>query len=697
MNIIHNYFKKYFRLNFLFICFIMFLQVETFSQFKNAWMSVGSVHNWYSEIGSELEEMGFVKTQQDGMQYPAYLRYQDMQAMRGMWIGAKDFTDEQGQYFSYKVINIGPRPPAFYPAYPIEFKMISKFNPTEVSVDGNLSYQKDVQIDEIDPSLIWDRMLVNTINTQLGITMTRKIFQFSQQFNDNYIIYDYTFKNTGNVDADPEIELPSQTIKDVYFYFHYRNAVNKQVRFIIGNSTGWGKNTMNDARGDGPINSSGDPANEYFRAQFSWHGYTSEKDVAYDNIGGPIWQISSDAKPFVSSDDTVGRLAGTQFLGLLTLHADKSATDKSDDFNQPSTTTYENSDDPLYLAGANAYNVDLMTRQYSLISKGHMSPRHAKLVEPSGDYAIQKANPNGNNSGGYNFNNGYGPFTIGPGEEIHIIMVEAAAGMNYDEQVRIGKLFKTGAVTAEQKNREVMKSRDSLFQTFRRAIANYESGWNIPSPPFPPSTFDVTSGGDKISLSWTLNPDDPNPPEKIKIYRALGDYDKPYEMITEVNASVNSYDDKEVIRGFNYFYYITAVGPEQPGGPGTPAGRLESGRYYTQTYDPANLLRQAGQTLSQIRIVPNPYIVNAQGNVRFPGVIDQDKIAFYNIPGNCTIKIYSELGELIKIIEHTNGSGDENWYNVTSSNQIVVSGIYIAVIIDNDTGEKHIEKFAVIR
>ena len=77
--------------------------------------------------------------------------------------------------------------------------------------------------------------------------------------------------------------------------------------------------------------------------------------------------------------------------------------------------------------------------------------------------------------------------------------------------------------------------------------------------------------------------------------------------------------------------------------------------------------------------------------------MDYDKIAFYNIPGNCTISIYTELGELIKTIEHTDGSGDEFWYSVTSSNQIVVSGIYIAVITDNSTGDKHIAKFAVIR
>jgi hypothetical protein len=55
------------------------------------------------------------------------------------------------------------------------------------------------------------------------------------------------------------------------------------------------------------------------------------------------------------------------------------------------------------------------------------------------------------------------------------------------------------------------------------------------------------------------------------------------------------------------------------------------------------------------------------------------------------------LGELIKTIEHKNGSGDEFWYQVTSSGQIIVSGIYIAVITDTVTGENHLAKFTIIR
>jgi hypothetical protein len=669
------------------------------AQYKSVWMSAGSLHSWFSEIGSELEEAGFVKTQQFGMQYPAIYPFQDMQAARGMWLGSRDFTDERGNYYPYKVVAIGPRNPAFFAAFPLEFTQSSKIELPIVTVDGIPTYQKDVEIDEIDPDMPYDRMINSVINTQLGVTINRKIMQFSQQFNDNYIIYDYTFTNTGNTDSDPDIELPDNTITDAYFFFTFRNSIVKQTRYIIGNNSGWGINTMNDFRGDGV---EVDPPDENFRAQFSWHGYYAEgKEVGYNNIGGPIWAISATARTYFDDrSDTIGRLGATHFLGTVTLHADRSATDETDNPAQPSTTSYENSDSPIFLAGANSFNADRMTREYEFMAKGHQAPRHARLVEPSGDYALQTAPPNvGNASGGISYNIAYGPYTIAPGEDVRIVFAEGAGVMGRADQVRIGRQFKTGEITAEQKNREVMKSRDSLFQTFRRAIDNFQSGFTLPQPPLPPAIFDVTGGGDRIRLSWTPADNDPNPPVAFNIYRAEQNLDSTYHLIHTASAGESTYDDINPIRGVDYYYYITAVGSPQTGGPGTPAGALESSRYYTQTYDPARLKRPAGTELSQIRIVPNPYVISGttpsstSPGVRYPG----DRIGFLNIPGECTIRIYTELGELIKTIEHNDGSGDEFWESVTSSNQIVVSGIYIAVITDNTTGQNHIEKFAVIR
>jgi hypothetical protein len=85
-------------------------------------------------------------------------------------------------------------------------------------------------------------------------------------------------------------------------------------------------------------------------------------------------------------------------------------------------------------------------------------------------------------------------------------------------------------------------------------------------------------------------------------------------------------------------------------------------------------------------------------------------LAFYDIPGQCRIEIFSELGELVDVIEHNDGSGDAFWDHTTSSRQVVASGVYIAVItvtndiVDSTTGEliyaegdRAFKKFVIIR
>jgi len=668
----------------LFITLFLLISSAAQAQFATKWMAVGSLQSWYSNMGCEIEE-GRVKVQQDGLQWPAIYPYQDMEAAKGLWIGVKNYTDAEGRFYPAKVVHVGPRVSGVGEFFPLEFKTISRFDPPKVFVDGNLSYSKPNDNDAVDPALKADRMIYNVVNTSIGLTMTRKILAFSQQYNDNYIIYDYTFTNTGNIDADPQIELPNQTLDSLYIFFQYRYAVCAQTRYVFGNATGWGINTMNDARGDG-LNPSttffpGNKDND-IRAQYSWHG-KYPPFTKYDNIGGPIWE--PDPYGYVDKFDTTGRLGAAQFVGVVTIHADRSATDTTDDPNQPSTTMYVGSDDPLNSQN-DQYNIPKMQNEYAWMASGHMSPRHADKVGPGGDPAL-------GTTGGYSIANGYGPYRLGPGQSIHIVMAEAAAGLDREACIEIGRAYKasggnnTAPITykgvQKTKNEWVYTGRDSLFQTFRRAIANYNSGYNIPQPPLPPSSFNVTSGGDRITLTWDI-PNDPTL-RGFRIYRAVARYDSTYHLIYEAQPTQNSYRDTSVVRGVAHYYYIVSVGD----------GGLVSGRYYTQSYDPAYLLRPPGSSLDAIRVVPNPYNIAADPNrLLYPN--EPNKIGFLNIPGECTIKIYTELGELIKTIEHTNGSGDEYWDLTTSYNQIIVSGVYI-VVIETPNGERAIRKFVVIR
>jgi hypothetical protein len=657
------------------------------------WLAAGSLHNWFSQMGCEIEVgRSSSADQQDGLQWPAWYGYQDCQAAKGLWIGTVNFTDQSNVNYPYKVVHVGPRVRGTGEFIPIKFEMVSKVEPPEILVDGVPALGKDVDNDRVDPTIKPDRMIVNEVNTAIGITMKRTIMQFSQQYHDNYMVMDYVFTNTGNVNADPAIELPNKTLDSVYFYFQYRYSVCADVRYVIGNATSWGKNAMNDARGDGV---KPDPPGEQYRAQFVWHG-KFPPFTAYDNIGGPIWPGVGD--PY-DVTDTTGRLGAAQFVGHVTLHADKSTTDSTDDPEQPRTTSWEGSDEPN-TSGNDQFNVSRMTDEYTnWIRRGHIKGRHADAVEPQGKFDEPIGDPALGTPGGFSNCDGYGPYRLAPGESIHIVMAEGANGLSRDRCISIGRRFRNNQISAKAKNDSVLTGKDSLFLTFKRAMANYNSGYNIPSQPPPPAFLYVTSG-DPISLTWDVfDPGDPNL-KGFRVYRATGRYDTEYEMIHEGSPTERSFDDASAIRGVAYYYYVVTVGdPALNTGVGeTPQTVLLSNRIYTQTFVPAYLKakRPAGQTLSDIRIVPNPYSISSDPSaLRFSG--EPDKIAFFNIPGNCRIRIYTELGELVNEIMHTDGSGDAYWNSISATRQVIVSGIYIVVFEDLDTGERTFRKLAVIR
>ena len=100
-------------------------------------------------------------------------------------------------------------------------------------------------------------------------------------------------------------------------------------------------------------------------------------------------------------------------------------------------------------------------------------------------------------------------------------------------------------------------------------------------------------------------------------------------------------------------------------------------------------------SLEAIRVVPNPYDIRSRV-FQFGEKSHYDRIAFYGLPPECTVKIFTERGDLIWEKVHDDGSGDELWDSLTSSGQIVVSGIYIAYF-ETPTGEAVYRKFVIIR
>jgi len=709
---IEKYRKHYFS---AFAVFVLVLSTglnELSAQYSIKWLNVGSFQSSYSEglVNREEEPWGNAPLMWPSMDYHA-----GNSRAQAFWMGATNFTDENGTTFPHKIAHIGPRSGGDVQFFAVEQSITSKFDP-EITVDGAKSFEKYVFVNTMDPSMKPDRIMTVSNNSRIGITTVATMNAFSQEYHDDYHIIEYSFTNTGNVDGDEDIEL-SADLEGVIFFFIHRYMVHDASSWIRGGGAPWGKFTMNDAVGDGHEDYDVD-----FRAQYAWAGLNPD-NTSFSSIGGPMMF------PHWASAgwDTTGRLAAGQMVGRVTIQS-PDTYGSGDTGSQPSTMGVMGSDDPNLTT--DEYNTTLMQIQYdnymspAKVGGGRIYPHHADDIEPDGNFDTPTNAPNiydgVYDEGGWSVIEGHGPYNIPFGGTVNIVVADGVNGLSMKAKYDIGKLYKaTGATpdesamleyngTSMTKNQWALTAKDSLFKTFERALANHAAGYSIPQPPYPPESFAVTSGTDKITLSWVASSSGPSR-TGWHVYRAKGTYNFPYvgealadhgglghELIAELSGSATSYEDATAARGESYYYFIQAVGDaaDNNGGALTPAGALKSNQHWTQTYLPASLKRAPGANLEAVRVVPNPYHVGATTDVRFS---DRDKLAFLDVPGSCTIKIYTQLGELVETITHTDGSGDEYWDQTTSSRQVVASGLYIAHITDDATGDTAERKFVIIR
>ena len=96
--------------------------------------------------------------------------------------------------------------------------------------------------------------------------------------------------------------------------------------------------------------------------------------------------------------------------------------------------------------------------------------------------------------------------------------------------------------------------------------------------------------------------------------------------------------------------------------------------------------------LSQIRVVPNPYIVTS----KYESMQNVREIQFMYLPPECNIYIYTVSGTLVKTINHISGEGSLSWNLLTDWNQALAFGVYIYVVED-PFGNTHQGKFALIK
>ena len=560
-------------------------------------------------------------------------------------------------------------------------------------------------------------------------------------YHDNYHIIEYDYCNTGNTDGDEEIELPNQTLHEVYFFRVHRWRGSEQAAWIGSGDQLWGRYTVHDVVGDGH---EGYPVD--FTAQYAWYGWDvhSSHLAGYNNLGSALF---TDDDVRVAEGDSVGRLAGPTMVGRSTIHAGRSTTDASYDRNQPTVIAWIDNDEVLTGDDASHedyYELGILSRENPARNPGCTTcftrayPHFVDRRQPNGEFW----NPDGPDllAGGFSPTTAYGPYEMAPGECVNIVVSEGIAGLSFDAATKIGRAYKRGGpdrdtdlieydangdgtidttpfdydnifvgTEAQTKNQWVMAARDSLFQMFFRArdlytASNRMTRYPIAEPPRAPSRFSLWGHDESIDLEWTPAPDGPAV-ERWELFRTdrwadnlygNGCLDElsiqcGYEMVASLPAEATSYTDTDVVSGTDYYYYLEGVGEPQPVDPnaiaGTPYGLpLRSSRYLTQTYTPVAL---PANTAAEAEAVPERFVLEAN----YPNPFNTETTIRYALPQTAEVElvVYDILGrEMAVLVQQRQGAGR---YETVFKASGRAGGVYLYVL---RAGEHRAERMMLL-
>ncbi len=580
---------------------------------------------------------------------------------------------------------------------------VRRHRPPNITVDGvqvNAPYRWYV-----DPKLKSDiKIEFEDVCSQFGIRSHVEIYAFSNPKFADCLIWKATHKFTGELKLPRQAALPTDTLPD------------QTIRFWWPLSFSFGPSKAGEYSTFGGFSYEGEDDLDSWFARKSELVTNRSRDslyVAYywDSIYQQAQVFANGSKDDSGDPDRVtGFLNSTQIPGFALLSASKSYNDASDDRSQPYAMPHASI--VLDLWGRRDAGLLLTYRGDDSRGRFPLDPITAGLAT-----APQKGPMRFVTVGPYQLTKNR---ALGRYDSLTFVYAVGVGSIAWNAADSIGRAWFNKQITDQEKDAWILRGRDSLWKTIDRANWAWDRisrGLSVPSPP-PPPDITVTSGPDRITVSWSYpDPSYYNDPETgvddwyaWRVYRKQGAFyvNDPldqrsmarWQLVYETtDRTQTSFIDKNIQRGVDYYYAVTSVDNGTQNSSGLDVGmKLESSFYATRSQLPATSFKPGLNVSGLVRVVPNPATV-AAGGLGFAGT--PNKILFVNLPVKCTLRIYTETGDLVKRFDHY-GTADDTWDQRTDNNQYVTSGIYILAVtncqdLNGGALDNQFVKFVLVR
>lgn len=186
-----------------------------------------------------------------------------------------------------------------------------------------------------------------------------------------------------------------------------------------------------------------------------------------------------------------------------------------------------------------------------------------------------------------------------------------------------------------------------------------------------------------------------SPDNVISNFAVIAVFDKPSNTVGPNTGLRYTYTDY-VPNGTTMYYAVVSF---DRGVPEIGLESLRSSPLINMTKITAGTPPNTGMG-QKIWVEPNPYIERSNYE---PTIFDTHTyiehnraLDFVNLPGKCTIRIFTVDLDLVQTLYHDDGTSRHRWDMLTRSIQSINSGIYIFAVED-DQGNQQFGKFVVIK